>query len=269
MIIDCHCHAGHGDGLTAPWDTNAPLERYLERAAQAGIGRSVLFAAFHSDFRVANAEVARIVAARPGRFVGFAFVNSTTDRGRIRAMVRTAVEDYGFCGIKVHRAQGGDLTREVCEAARAFGVPVLYDVYGKVSSVEMFATEFPDVPFIIPHLGSFAGDWRAHMATVDQLVRHPNVHTDSAGVQRFDFLVDAVRRAGPHKLLFGTDGPWLHPAVELAKIRALRLAPRDEALVLGGNIMRLIGPVLARRGAVRAPAGVAAAAHGRVALQPA
>ena len=37
MIIDCHCHAGKGDGLTGPWDTAAPLEAYLRRAAKAGI----------------------------------------------------------------------------------------------------------------------------------------------------------------------------------------------------------------------------------------
>jgi predicted TIM-barrel fold metal-dependent hydrolase len=52
-------------------------------------------------------------------------------------------------------------------------------------------------------------------------------------------LADAVRRAGARKVLFGTDGPFLHPAVELAKVRALRLAPDDEALVLGGNVLRL------------------------------
>jgi hypothetical protein len=31
MIIDAHCHAGKGDGLTGPWDTNAPLEFPDER----------------------------------------------------------------------------------------------------------------------------------------------------------------------------------------------------------------------------------------------
>ncbi|HEU0302639.1 MAG TPA: hypothetical protein VFR37_24475 [Longimicrobium sp.] len=25
MIIDSHCHAGKGGGLTGPWDTDAPL----------------------------------------------------------------------------------------------------------------------------------------------------------------------------------------------------------------------------------------------------
>ena len=65
MIIDCHCHAGKGDGLTGPWDTAAPLDQYMIRAARAGIHRTVLFAAFHSDYAAANLEVARIVSSRP------------------------------------------------------------------------------------------------------------------------------------------------------------------------------------------------------------
>jgi len=42
MIVDSHCHGGRGDGLTGPWDTAAPLGRYLQRADQAGIDRTVL-----------------------------------------------------------------------------------------------------------------------------------------------------------------------------------------------------------------------------------
>jgi len=58
-------------------------------------------------------------------------------------------------------------------------------------------------------------------------------------VQRFDYLEEAVARAGAHKVLFGSDGPWLHPGLELAKVHALHLEPRDAALVLGGNWLRL------------------------------
>jgi predicted TIM-barrel fold metal-dependent hydrolase len=246
MIIDCHCHAGKGDGLTGPWDTNAPLEKYLRRAARAGIDRTVLFAAFHSDYAIANREVARIVKSRPDRFYGFAFINSKRDRGRVRAMVEEAVTRDGFVGIKVHR-HDAPITREVCESARAFSLPVIYDVVGEVSAVELLAEEYPHVTFIIPHLGSFSDDWRAQLAVIDQIVRHPNVYADTSGVRRFDLLEQAVRRAGAGKLLFGTDGPWLHPAVELAKVKVLGLRAADEQLVLGGNFLRLISKVTTRR----------------------
>lgn len=239
MIIDCHCHAGKGDGLTGPWDTAAPLEQYLRRAAEAGINRTVLLAAFHSNYREANRQLARIVASRPDRFYGFAFVNPDRDRGGVQEMVQEAVEQYGFRGIKVHR-HDGRITREICETARRFALPVLYDVMGEITVIELLANEYPDVPFIIPHLSSFADDWRSQLALIDHLVRHPNIYADTSGVRRFDLLEQAVRRAGASKILFGTDGPWLHPAVELAKIRALKLSESDERLVLGENLLRLI-----------------------------
>jgi uncharacterized protein len=242
MTVDCHCHAGAGDGLTCPWDTAAPIDRYLRRCARAGIARSVIFAAFHSDYALANRQVARLVASRPGRLYGFAFVHAERDRGRVQRMVGEAVRQHGFVGIKVHR-HDSRISREVCEAARAFGLPVLYDIVGEVSVLELLAEQYPDVDFIIPHLGIFADDWGAQLALIDHLVRHPNMHADTAGVRRFDLLEQAVRRAGANKLLFGSDGPWLHPAVELAKVRLLGLSPSEEALVLGGNFLRLIGRV--------------------------
>jgi uncharacterized protein len=244
MIIDCHCHAGKGDGLTGPWDTSASLERYLLRASRAGIDRTVLFAAFHSDYSSANREVARIVASRPQRFYGFAFVHAERDRGRILQMVEMAVQEYGFCGMKVH-FHDARITREVCEAARAFRLPVIYDVMGEVTVVALLAEEYKDVNFIIPHLGSFGDDWRAQQALLDHLARHANIYTDTSGVRRFDLLEEAVKRAGARKILFGTDGPWLHPGLELYKVRLLRLAPSEEQLILGGNFLRLIGQVQA------------------------
>jgi predicted TIM-barrel fold metal-dependent hydrolase len=154
------------------------------------------------------------------------------------------VEQFGFVGIKVHR-HDGRISREICEVAQGFGLPVLYDVMGEVSVVELLATEYPNVTFIIPHLGSFADDWRAQLALIDHLVRHPNVYTDTSGIRRFDLLEQAVRRAGARKILFGSDGPWLHPAVELAKVRALELPRSEEQLLLGKNFLRLIAPARA------------------------
>ena len=239
MIIDSHCHAGKGDGLTGPWDTAAPLDKYLVRAARAGITHTVLFAAFHSDYAVANREVARIVSSHPDRFFGLAFVNAVNDRGRVQRLVRQAVEEFGFVGIKLHRYDA-PINREICEVARAFSLPVLYDVMGAVSVCELLAQEYPDVNFIIPHLGSFADDWRAQTALIDHLVRHPNIFTDTAGVRRFDSLEAAARRAGAGKIIFGSDGPWLHPGVELAKVRALKLTPADQRRVLGDTILMLM-----------------------------
>lgn len=238
MIIDFHCHAGKGDGMTQPPFTDAPLGLYLRRARAAGITRTVVMPCFHSDYEVANEELARIVARNP-RLTGFAFVHATRDAGRIREMVRKAVRDYGFRGIKVHGADALP-TREVCEAAREHRIPILMDVTGRSHVLHMLAPQYPDVPFVVAHMGSFWDDWRAQQQMVDILARYPNVYSDTSGVRRFDYLVEAVRKAGAGKLLFGSDGPWLHPGLELHKIRLLRLPEDQERRVTGGNAWRLL-----------------------------
>jgi uncharacterized protein len=239
MIIDFHCHAGKGNAMTAPWNTDAPLGAYLRRAEAAGIDRTVVFPLFHDDYAKANAELARLITRHPDRLIGFAFVHARRDQGRIMSMVERAVRLWRLRGIKVHGHEAMP-TREVCETARAFRLPLLVDVAGKPSVIEMLAPEYRDVNFVVPHLGSFADDWRAHQQVVDQLMHHPNVYGDTSGVRRFDYIVQAVERAGSHKIIFGSDGPWLHPGVEIEKIRLLGLPRREEDLILGGNAARLL-----------------------------
>jgi uncharacterized protein len=239
LILDIHAHAGIGDGLSGPWDTRAPLRDYLARAGRAGIDRTVIFPPFHSDSRTANRRIAQLVRTRPHRLIGFAAVHARIDRGRVDDLLREAVGALRLRGLKVHRHQSR-ITREVCEAARRWRLPVLYDVAGESAVIELLAREYPDVTFIIPHLGSFADSWAAQLAVIDHASRHPRVFVDTSGVRRFDLLVEAVRRAGPSKILFGSDGPWLHPGVELAKIRALRLRPADERLIVGENAVRIL-----------------------------
>ncbi len=244
MIIDAHCHAGPGDGFTGPWDTCAPLDDYRARAQRAGIGHTMIWAAFHSDYAVANEAVAGIVKRDPLRYSALAFVHAARDRGRIGTMVERAVRVHGFRGIKCHRADAR-ITREICDVAARLKVPILYDVLGEVESVSLFAPAYGSVNFIIPHMGSYADDWRHQRNLIDILARYPNVYTDTAGVRNFDNLVEAVQRAGTHKVLFGSDGPWIHPGVELAKVKEmiveLRLDEQRAAQLLGRNAAQLFG----------------------------
>ena len=237
MIIDFHCHAGRGDVLTAPWNTIAPLQKYFTRARRAGIQRTVVIPAFHSDYAVANRALAKLIRQHSS-LIGFAMVHPVKDAGRVREMLREAVR-LNLRGIKVHGHEAMP-TREVCEMARELKLPMLVDVAGKAHVIDMFAPEYPDVIFVIAHLGSFADDWRAHERVVEQLARYPNVFADTSGVRRFDYLVSAAKKAGPGKLLFGSDGPWLHPALELQKIKLLGLPREAERAILGGNAQRIL-----------------------------
>ncbi|MDR3426826.1 MULTISPECIES: amidohydrolase family protein [Silvimonas] len=239
MIIDFHCHAGQGDGMTGPWDTTAPLADYARRATEAGIGRTVLLPVFQSDYAQGNRDVAALVRAEPQRWIGFAMIHGQRDRERVHRMIEEAVLQLGLRGIKVHR-HDARINRQICDAARRWQLPVLYDPGGDTGPLDLLAQTHPDVAFVFAHLGSFADDWAAQRRVIDLIVRHPNLFADTAGVRRFDLLEEAFVRAGPGKLLFGSDGPWLHPGLELAKIRALRPSSAAFASMTSGNALRLL-----------------------------
>jgi hypothetical protein len=154
-------------------------------------------------------------------------------------MIRRAVEDYGFRGLKIHGLDSFP-GREVCEVARHYKLPLLLDVVGRLGAVEMLASQYSDLNFIIPHMGTFSDNWMTHLHLIDQLCRFPNVYADTSGVRYWECLLQAVKRAGPHKILFGSDGPLLHPGIELYKIKMLKLPPAQEALITGGNLVRLL-----------------------------
>jgi predicted TIM-barrel fold metal-dependent hydrolase len=58
-----------------------------------------------------------------------------------------------------------------------------------------------------------------------------------------EMIQRAVETIGAARVLFGSDGPGCIPALELEKVRLAGLSPEDEALVLGGNIQRLMDGV--------------------------
>ena len=248
MIVDSHVHVGTAGVPLGPAYPESSFALWRSRAAAVGIRKAVLMAAPVGTYEAANGAVADLAGQKPGTWLWYVFVNPAADRGRVGALV-AAAHSRGACGIKVHWSDAM-ATDEVAAAAERHRMPVLFDPGGDVQRVAYLAGRHPDVPWIVPHLSSFADDWRAQKRLIDLLVRLPNVFTDTSGVRYFDLLEEAIARAGAHKVLYGSDGPYLHPAPELAKIFALGLMPEDRDLVLGGNILRLTGP--ARKAALAA-----------------
>jgi len=166
-------------------------------------------------------------------------LHTERDRDRINSMVAEAVA-LGLRGLKIHR-HDAPIHRPACEAARRHRLPVLYDPGGDVASLSLLGDEFPDVPFVFAHLGSFADDWGAQRHVIDLIARYPNLFADTSGVRRFDILQEALRRAGSHKLIFGSDGPWTHPALELAKVDLLGLRAAARQRITSDNARMLLG----------------------------
>jgi hypothetical protein len=236
LVIDAHCHAGRGTAMSAPWTTQADVEVTLRHMAEAGIDRTVLFPINNVDYERPNQEIAEICERHAGRFIGFAKHDPQAEAGRIRGLLKREVEGLGLKGLKLHRLP----TREVLDTVAELRIPILYHPE-KVSNLHLIAAEYPQIIFIVAHLGNFASrDWTEHVAAIDVAKRYPNVYLETSAVVFWKFLEMAAKELGAGKLIFGSDGPELDSRVELHKIKLLKLAPADEARVLGGNMVKLL-----------------------------
>jgi predicted TIM-barrel fold metal-dependent hydrolase len=236
LIIDAHCHAGKGESMTAPWTSYADPQVTLRRAAEAGIDKTIIFPISNPTYEKANREIADLVAKHPDRFIGFAKHAPESEAGRIRRMLIGEVREMGLKGLKLHKLP----TREVLDTVAELKIPILFHP-PKVSDYHQIASLYPEISFILAHLGSFASaNYAEHLAAIDVAKRYPNVYLETSSVVFFEYLEMAARELPPEKIIFGSDGPLVDSRVELFKIRLLKLPREHEAKVLSGNILKLL-----------------------------
>ena len=243
-VIDAHCHAGRGmnygknEATSDPWTTyNDPMWT-LRRAEEVGIDKTIIFPINNKTYEAANEEIASYVRRWPDRFIGFAKHDSGTEAGKIRNMLRREVRELGLKGLKLH----GVPSEEMVETAAELKIPVLYHPSTVRESLEVVRS-YPEVAFILAHLGSFASrDWTEHVQAIEAAKQLPNLYLDTSSVVFFGYLERAAQELPAEKLIFGSDGPLVDSRVELYKIRLLKLPQTKEQLILGGNILRLLAP---------------------------
>jgi predicted TIM-barrel fold metal-dependent hydrolase len=242
-IIDCHAHvgierlAGTDYDLTDPWDTVADPEIIVRHAAEVGIDRTVIFPIENLKFEEANKEVADIVRRYPGRFIGFAKHDPVNEKGEIRALLFREVRELGLRGLKLHVQP----TPEVLDAVKELGIPVLYHPL-RVALFEEFVPSYPTVNFILAHMGSdTSANWHEQLAAIELAKRYQNVHLDTSASCIAELFERAFNELPPQQILFGSDEVELDCRVTLERIRVLKLPAESEELILGGNILRLLG----------------------------
>jgi predicted TIM-barrel fold metal-dependent hydrolase len=228
---------GKSDQTSDPWTTYNDPRWTLTRAAEAGIDKTIIFPINNITYREANEEIASYVRRWPDKFIGFAKHEPNTEAGKIRSMLRHEVLTLGLRGLKLH----GIPSKEMVEAVGELRIPILFHPPKVSDSLEVIESH-PDVTFILAHLGCFASrNWREHVRAINVAKRLANLYLDTSSVVFFKYLEQAAHELPPEKLVFGSDGPLVDSRVELYKIRLLRLPEEQERLVLGGNILRLLG----------------------------
>ncbi|MWA09127.1 amidohydrolase family protein [Streptomyces sp. BA2] len=193
----------------------------------------------HVETDVDNDAVLETCAGTDGRLVPFFFANPHRPPDEYRAR---AAE---FRGLEVSPAVHGiGLTdprvEELVGVAAEFGHPVYVVCLNRpgagVADLVGLARRFPRVDFVLGHSGIGNIDFYALTLIRDEA----NISLETSG--GYTCVADAaLDRLGAGRVVFGSEFPLQHPAVELAKFRALRIPPEQWRQIAWDNAHRLLG----------------------------
>jgi len=235
MIVDAHNHIGKRKGLTFL------AEDLLKRMDKAGVDQCVVMS--HSE-SIDNDYTAQAVKKHPDRLIGFAVVNPWDEASEDD--LRRCVEDLRFEGLWLHPVRHGyhfddhDLLDPLCAICSGAGIPIIGHGTSNVPCIpnhfEEMAQTFPDVPFIISHMG-YMYETNSAMSVA---ARNANVYLEMSGVFVRQ-IKKALREVGAKKLLLGTNNPEGDFEFEIRKIELSTSDPEERKLMLGQNILRILG----------------------------
>jgi predicted TIM-barrel fold metal-dependent hydrolase len=242
MIVDAHVHIGKSTRLQIDVD-GAALVRIADEMGFDRICCTDLTALFY-DFREGNRLLYDEMRKFPGRILGYATLPSTRFGPAMLEELDRCANDYGMRGLKLYSTPETSIaeaaTIPVLEKCVELGFPVL--AHTTPQECEYLLSYVPECRLMMAHAGAqpFArGDWnRAIMAAQ----KCPNLYLETASsTTDVGFIEACVAAVGPERIIFGTDTPLLDPHFQLAKIRDTRVTAADLELILGGNILRLMG----------------------------
>jgi uncharacterized protein len=197
------------------------------------------------SFSWANDLVERTVAAGNGRLVGFARVDPTLPDG-----VREAERSLGALGCRglfLHPWEDTfRISDHVVDPLCELGVPIIvaagYPWVSEALQVAELARRHPDTTFVATNGGQLNISGLGQIDAGLAVESTGNLHLQTAGVYREDFIEGIVARHGAGRLLFASACPRFDPRLEIRRVQwAPGLSDEDKAAILGGNAERLLG----------------------------
>ncbi len=120
------------------------------------------------------------------------------------------------------------------------GGDIAFDtVRGTAQAFRHVLEQWPALTVVLAHMGGY----RCWDEVSAELLGR-NVWLDTAytlGHLPDDAFVEMVRAHGPHRVLFGSDGPWTDAGAEIPHLHTLGFTDTELEGILGGNAERLLG----------------------------
>jgi predicted TIM-barrel fold metal-dependent hydrolase len=208
-----------------------------------------------------NDAVIELARANPDVIIPFASLDPTRGPEAIREARRLVDEGY-IRGLKLHPplqqfAPNDRIAYPLYEVFAEARLPVLFHTghsgigtgmpggggvrlkYGRPMLIDDVAVDFPELPIILAH-PSFP--WQDEAISV--CLHKPTVYIDLSGWSPKYFSPTLVQYANTllkHKVLFGTDYPFITPDRWLADFETIAIRDEVRPLILKENAVRLLG----------------------------
>jgi predicted TIM-barrel fold metal-dependent hydrolase len=260
MIVDAHCHVwpdhiapkvlqSRPVGLDARHDgTLDGLRRTMD---DAGIDRALTLGIANVAKNVARTNEF-IGSVDRSRFVPFGTVHpALSDEDNLKHLL-----DNGIPGVKLHPlfqdlSLGDPRVVDLMRALAASGIVVITHAgsggdaaaneRGAPHHLRALIDAVPELTLIACHFGGYHRLDEAEQTVVGSRVYLETSWPPTTGDLDRGRIRALIARHGADRVVYGSDWPMTDPATEIAAVKALGLAPDDEAKVLGGNLANLLG----------------------------
>jgi hypothetical protein len=238
------------------------MEVLIRCADRLGIERLILSQGYSSDdhptpdgLREENDRVLRAVRQFPERAYGSVYLSPSFPEFSLQEFDR-CVRDGPMVGIgelQTDKRCNAPEMDAIVERAISMQAPILQHTWlnargngeGESTPYDLveLARRHPRANFICGHTG---GDWERGIRIIRETT---NISADMAGFDPTSGVVEmAVRELGPQRVVYGSDVGGRSFASQLAKVIGADIPDSAKELVLGGNLRRLLTPILRAKG---------------------
>lgn len=264
-IWDLHCHLSGVDG-----DTPAQrMDQLLLGADRMGIERICVFMGMEwshdpgpSDLRHQNDQVLDALKGREDRAFGFVYLSPAHVEASLTELKR-CVEEGPMVGVKlwVARRCNTPEAEEIITRAASLDAVIYQHTWLKLGGTppvagggnlpgESTPQELAEVASRVPSArlicGHTGGNWELGIRAI-RPIHHVPIGIGGSYPTR-GMVEMAVREIGPERIVYGSDAGGRSYATQLAKVLGAPISNQDKELILGGNLRRMLQPILSRKG---------------------
>lgn len=257
-IWDLHCHITSPAGRT-PTERMTDLMRYADRMQIERVciymGAPLTQQPSAERLRVENDQVLEALAHWHDRAFGFCYVSPEHVETSLKEIDR-CVRDGPMVGIKlwVARRCSDPAIDPIIRRAAELKAVIFQHTWFKTDGGNLagestpndlveLARRHPGLPLICGHTG---GTWEMGIRAIRATKQ---ISADLAGSDPTSgFTEMAVRELGEERVIYGSDAPGRSFASQLAKVLDADISHEAKEKILGGNLRRLMAPILAVKG---------------------